>query len=159
MIPTANLDGSDGSAASRRIRDKASRGMAFAEEQDTNATPSYCSTDPAYLEGGNERHVRFETGRLIPMKQSPEPEQLDWSKSSKFRQSLVARAYWGLPGLARFALIVLPFVSMFAFASVYIFSGDDVLGLSADAFILVAANVGVLTLIADFMVVITEAEM
>ncbi|KAF5623989.1 uncharacterized protein FTJAE_10456 [Fusarium tjaetaba] len=171
MKHTTSLDGTDGAgtryvrdsqdhASSRRIRDHTNRGMTSAttpyelEELDTCSTrpPSYCSTDPAYLESDDKRHVRFEIRRSIPpVKQSQEPEQLDWSKFSKARRGLVARAYWGLPGLARFTLIVLPFVSMFVLTSCYIFSGDDVLGLSADSFILVAANVGVLTLIALFL--------
>ncbi|KAF5715906.1 hypothetical protein FMUND_6655 [Fusarium mundagurra] len=158
MKHATSLDGTD-SSASRRIRDQSNRGMASTttpyqlEELDTSSTrpPSYCSTDPAHLESNDKKYVRFETRRPTSVKQSPGPEQLDWSKLSKARRGLVARAYWGLPGLARFTLIVLPFVSMFVLTLRYIFSGDDVLGLSADSIILVIANVGVITLIALFL--------
>ncbi|KAF5983608.1 NPS5 [Fusarium coicis] len=148
MKHATSLGGTDGSGT------RASATTPYElEELVTSSTrpPSYCPADPAYLESDDKRHVRFETRRSIPVKQSQEPQQLDWSKLSKARRGLVAKAYWGLPGLARFTLSVLPFVSMFVLASRYIFSGDDVLGLSADSFILVAANVGVLTLIALFL--------
>ncbi|KAF4340146.1 hypothetical protein FBEOM_5934 [Fusarium beomiforme] len=157
MKPATLSDGADDTAsryarenqdnaASRRIRDTSNRGIVYEriphelEEQDINATrpPSYYSSDPAHVEGDDERNVSLETRR------SDEHKQLNWSKA---RKSLVARAYWGLPGLVRFSLIVLPGISMFILISRYIFGGGDALGLSANAFVLVAANVGVVILL------------
>ncbi|KAF5597874.1 hypothetical protein FPCIR_3450 [Fusarium pseudocircinatum] len=98
--------------------------------------------DPVYLETDDARHARFES-QLRGLKSS----QLEYPRLPKRSRYIIARVYWALPGLIRFAIIIFPMVAIFTLISRYTFSGRDVLGLSATSLTLVCANIGVVMLI------------
>ncbi|KAF5980823.1 NAD dependent epimerase/dehydratase [Fusarium bulbicola] len=98
--------------------------------------------DPVDLETNDKRHVRFESQLQVP-----KPGQIEYTGLPKRGRNIIARVYWALPGLIRFAIIIFPMVAIFTIILRYIFSGRDVLGLSATSLTLVCANIGVVLLI------------
>ncbi|KAF5252595.1 hypothetical protein FANTH_2489 [Fusarium anthophilum] len=98
--------------------------------------------DTVDLETNDNRHMRFESQLQVP-----KSGQIEYIRLPKRGRNIIARIYWALPGLIRFAIIIFPMVAIFTIILRYIFSGRDVLGLSATSFTLLCANIGVVLLI------------